>query len=360
MNQIIQNGSRNKAADFVKGILIFCVLYSHSIQKIDSLRDASWTTSFVNVFVTSFEMPLFILVSGYFLYLSLSRRSYKDVLIKRFVSIAIPIFVWEALPYIFKLVINFKDNGFSVISVLKIAYKCIFPGKLWFLGAYLFCTVFLIGVEWFCGLIKNKNGRTAVKLIIYGVLIIVLQFIKYPFMHIPYLFPFFLMGFLLSKYDVLNNLNAKKAIYLLSALFIVLYLFYKAEYSLYLLTYLDIGKILLQLPIIVYRLVLGVCGCSAVYLVSCVICTKFPNSKFVSYISRLGSKTMELYILSVFIQDALCSLIAMFWRDTALINDITSPLLFAPIFMVILVAICLLVDFATGKIKVLHKILFGR
>ncbi len=360
MTQIKQNGSRNMVADFVKGILIFCVLYSHSIQMIDSLRDASWTTSFVNVFVTSFEMPLFILVSGYFLYFSLSRRPYKEVLIKRLVSIVIPIFIWEALPYIFKLVINLKDNGFPAISIFKIAYKCIFPGKLWFLGAYLFCTVFIICIEWFCSLIKYKKMQTISKLIVYGVLIVTLQFVKYPFLHIPYLFPFFLIGFLLSKYDLLNNLNVKKAIYILSALFIVLYLFYKAEYSLYLFTYLDISKILIQLPILLYRLVLGICGCSAVYLISYVVCTKCQNSKFVSYISRFGSMTMELYILSVFIQGALRSLIAMFWKDTALINDITSPLLFAPIFLVILVAICLIVDFATGKIKVLHKILFGR
>lgn len=73
-----------------------------------------------------------------------------------------------------------------------------------------------------------------------------------------------------------------------------------------------------------------------------------------------GEKTMELYILSVFVQDAMCFVIKTFWRDTAIINDITGPLLFAPIFLVIMMVICFAIDYITGKIRVLHKALFGR
>ena len=88
---------RNMLADVVKGILIFCVLYGHSVTMINSLRDVSWVDSVVNVFVTAFEMPLFILVSGYFLAFSLKKKAYKTVLWKRIISIALPLAIWEGI-----------------------------------------------------------------------------------------------------------------------------------------------------------------------------------------------------------------------------------------------------------------------
>ncbi len=361
MSLVKNCGSRNYTADFLKGILIFCVMFGHSVTMINSLRNVSWTQSIVNVFVTSFEMPLFILVSGYFLAFSLKNNSYKKVLFKRVVSIATPVFIWEGIPAIFDFFMSTVESGFSLKSVLKIIYKCVFPGKLWFLSAFLFCTVFVIILEWVSSFIKSDKIRLVCKIILYVTLIIILHFIDIPFSNVPFLFPFFLIGFVLSKYKLLSNPNIRKIVYALSILFVILYPFYKAENSFYLLgTYIQFDKIWDLMPIYIHRFLLSLSGCSAVYLIASVICKKFENSKFVLFLNNFGRKTMELYILSMFVQDFLQYFASLILKNTDIINDITSPLLFGPLFLVVLVAICSFVDYLVGKLPAFHRLLFGR
>ena len=153
----LEKKHRNLTADFLKGVMIFCVMYGHAISKINSLRGVTWQDSVVNVFVTSFEMPLFIMISGYFLWFSLRKKPHFTVFWQRVISVALPLFVWEGIPAVYSVIFETLNNGFSIINVAKIAARLVFPG-LWFLACYLICTSFVIIIEWASSKVKERKN----------------------------------------------------------------------------------------------------------------------------------------------------------------------------------------------------------
>ena len=119
----LKTRNRNLTADFLKAVMIFCVLYGHSVSMINGLRDVTWQDSVVNVFVTTFEMPLFILISGYYLFFSLKKKPHFKVLCQRIVSIAIPLIIWEGIPAVYKFIIKPMGDGFSFINIKQYGKK---------------------------------------------------------------------------------------------------------------------------------------------------------------------------------------------------------------------------------------------
>lgn len=352
--------NRNVTADFIKGILILCVLYGHSISMVNQLRMVTWMDSPVNVFLTSFEMPLFIMISGYFLAFSLSGKSHGKVLLKRMKSIVIPIAVWEGIPALVEFIIATATQGFSISNLIRIAYACVFPGELWFLAAYLICSVIVLCVEWLFSKWKNTKTAAVASFCVHIVLTVGMQFVRYNINSVQFLFPFFLLGFLLAKHKLLEKKNIRITAVVLAVLFVVLYPFYKAENSFYLLYAISPGNLLSLLPVLLHRFVLGLCGSCGIYVLSRLLCRKAGTSSPVKLICRLGERTMEVYILSMYLQEILRNLLSLIVTDTAIITDVTAPVLFGPVFMTVLLAACLLVCSIIRKLPLVHKILFGR
>ena len=158
-----ENKTRSITADFLKGMMILCVMYGHSISMINSLRGVTWQNSSVNVFLTSFEMPLFIMISGYFLWFSLRKKTHFKVLCQRIISIALPLLVWEAVPVIYHLIIEAVNGEFLLSNVKTLCFRLLYPA-LWFLGCYLMCTIFVILTEWLLSKIHNKKARITFKM----------------------------------------------------------------------------------------------------------------------------------------------------------------------------------------------------
>lgn len=350
--------NRNITADFLKGLMIICVMYGHSISMLNELRNVSWQDSIVNVFVTTFEMPLFILISGYYLWFSLRKKSHFQVLTKRIIAIGIPLLIWEGIPQVCKFIIRTTSGG-AVVNILKIGAGIVFP-RLWFLACYLFCTVIVILADRLLSSIKTKEVRIASTIVVYTGLIIGLHFVPFYFDHVPFLFPFFLTGFILSKYRLLSYPAVRKMILILSGIFIILYPFYKPENSFYILgTYIASAPLKL-LPIFVHRFVLGLSGCCVFYVIADYLCKRKENSAAVLFVADLGTKTMELYILSMSVQTILIKIVGAFIRDTSIITDVTAPLIWGPVFLVTMTGICLFANGVINKNAKLHKIIFGR
>ena len=355
----LKTRNRNLTADFLKAVMIFCVLYGHSVSMINGLRDVTWQDSVVNVFVTTVEMPLFILISGYYLFFSLKKKPHFKVLCQRIVSIAIPLIIWEGIPAVYKFIIKPMGDGFSFINIIKVVYNLIFP-ELWFLACYLICCILVILVDWLISKISKRALAITAGALIYFGIIVGLHLINHSLNHVPYMFPFFLTGFVLSKYSLLKKSRMKKILWIFAILFVVLYPFYKPENSFYILgTYVAKENVFTLLPVFVHRFVLGLSGCSLFYLIANFFCEK-QNNKIVLTIVKFGSKTMEMYILSMFVQKILQSIFRELISDVSVITNITAPLVFGPVFLIIMTAVCLLVNWLIEKIPVLHKLMFGR
>lgn len=194
----------------------------------------------------------------------------------------------------------------------------------------------------------------------YAGLIVGLHFVKPYFDYVPFMFPFFLVGFVLSKYSVLNRNGVRGMIAGLAVLFVVLYPFYEPEHSFYVLDTYIAEYPLERLPIYIYRFVLGLAGCSLFYLLADYLCKRAEKNRAVLFITKIGTKTMELYILSMTVQDVLVMITGRMIPDISVINNLTAPLLFGPVFLAVMTWICLMIDSLVQKSPKIHKIIFGR
>lgn len=80
-NAIHVNSKRNNFIDFVKGILICLVVWGHTIQYF-LLENGSFYEDIVYKIIYSFHMPLFMVISGYVFYWSVSRTGLLKIIKK--------------------------------------------------------------------------------------------------------------------------------------------------------------------------------------------------------------------------------------------------------------------------------------
>lgn len=141
---------RNHYLDIVKGIAIFLMVLGHCIQNgngADFFNSQAFWRDPITIFIYSFHMPLFMLVSGYLLHYTISKRSFIQSLSNKVKHLLKPIILFNIYNYI---IVNtsYIDNSFySVINLKDLIFK-IFDGY-WFLWAVLLFSVLVIFIRRF-------------------------------------------------------------------------------------------------------------------------------------------------------------------------------------------------------------------
>jgi len=80
MEYNIQNKqARNDFIDFLKGLSIFFVLWGHCIQYL-TLGQWDFFEDKAFIFIYSFHMPLFIMISGYLFYESCNKKNISNII----------------------------------------------------------------------------------------------------------------------------------------------------------------------------------------------------------------------------------------------------------------------------------------
>lgn len=85
---------RDTGIDFIKGMLIFGVVYGHLIT---ALTAGSHCHVWLHIFMRTFDMPFFMLLSGFFFRKSLAKNGYLKVLLNRLTMILVPIVFWTVI-----------------------------------------------------------------------------------------------------------------------------------------------------------------------------------------------------------------------------------------------------------------------
>lgn len=88
------SGRRDTGIDFIKGMLIFGVVYGHLIT---ALTVGSHCQVWLHTFMRTFDMPFFMLLSGFFFRKSLSRNGLSKVFLNRLTMIFCPIVFWTVI-----------------------------------------------------------------------------------------------------------------------------------------------------------------------------------------------------------------------------------------------------------------------
>ena len=88
------HSSRDYQLDNIKGIMIFCVIFTHAISNLYKGWSDVFITKYLYYFVYTFHMPVFIFISGY---LSKIKTDYDSYVRKAIVNCLIPYLVFNIL-----------------------------------------------------------------------------------------------------------------------------------------------------------------------------------------------------------------------------------------------------------------------
>ena len=340
--------------DFLKGIAIFLVLYGHTIQYCCQ-SSFDFFDNYVFKIIYSFHMPFFMLISGYLFYFSFQKREIKDLVIHKTQSLLQPIIFGTILTSLLKAILHRDFSGFLHNDWIGNF------GGFWFLWSVLACSLTL-------SLIYKTTDRFWLHIILlfFGIFFVYL----FPNKTLTiYMFPYFLIGFLYSKYkDRLNNLY-KIFSYISLPLFPILLIFYNKEHYIY------TSGLHFSLPLSsdivfvdLYRWLIGFVG--SIFTITVIkyafnyLYEKTLLSKLRLYICYLGKKSLQIYVLQSFFLEYCLNWgyekivkylgYNILYKNTLLYNFLYTPLI-AITYSIILALIIIVLE----KTKI-NKIIFGR
>ncbi|MDI3318200.1 acyltransferase family protein [Pinibacter soli] len=167
----VLNSKRQPWIDYARGICIIMVCYRHCF---DGLTNADIRTQgfilfkYLNVFLFSFRMPLFFIVSGLFVAASLRKKGLSNYISDRFKIIFYPLLIWGTIQITLQL--EFAPYVNAHREIVDYLNLLIYPRKIeqfWYLNA-----LFVVGVIY--AFIKVKLKLTnlqhlAVAFVFYGI-----------------------------------------------------------------------------------------------------------------------------------------------------------------------------------------------
>jgi fucose 4-O-acetylase-like acetyltransferase len=327
--------ARNNIIDSLKGFAILLMVFGHLIQ-FTSISNL-YLTNPIYIFIYSFHMPLFMVISGFFYNKSLKHGSLEKVLKNRIVTVLLPYFSWATI----FLIIWFISVGHNLLFVQllqKYFDVFLFVSKLWFLWVLFICILLMslnIFIQKYIGVIS---------------IIFVALFVYFlpatPILsctNIKYMFPFFIAGYYYKEYSCVF----KEFIYYISYISLLVYpimLFYWQDENFSFVIHTE------NLFPIIYKYITGFSG----ILVIVLIFKKIHNYNDLNYLQKAGRNSIAIYIISDYFVEVI-SHFKSFFNYNFVFNS------FIFLFLTLLITkICLVSEKLLKKSKFLSFILFGK
>ncbi len=280
-------GNRIVWIDLVKLFAIFLVVLGHCYQQFD----VNYKESMPFLTLSAFHMPLFMMLSGYFIdYYNIT--DYKTIISKRFFQLILPSLFWITIIWGTKELIG--DNHISFSRNLWFG--------LWFLKSLFACIILLILPRCFIKI-------TWIALIISLILSQSVIFIPHLwFLQLNVMFPSLVVGLFIKQ--VLNKSYKHTAI--ITYISFIIFISALPSFDKNIL-YPNMFKILTphwieQYPILLYRTLVGITGAIAIVGIFKLYFGKINvECRIYNRISTYGRYTMEIYILQSLILEVLIS-----------------------------------------------------
>lgn len=288
---------RNDKLDYFRGIAVLLVLYGHSIQ--NCLGDAAFSNPIFK-YIYSFHMPFFILLSGYSFGFIWNRPA-KDILLKRNFLLFIPIVIWGSEVFLSKIFVmhtlnvqQFLGEGVKIGELFREFIFTITSEGVWFLYVVIFCnSICFIALHF----LNARYSKEILFMCFIGLLVFCESFSFVS--KIAYLFPYFVLGFIINKNTLLHSGRIINCIRILALLFPLLLLYYNFDSYIY---FSGIGLFNSELPVIqhiiinLYRWLIGFSRCAFLYL--------FFNDFFLilnkslkDLLTHMGKFSLEYYVM---------------------------------------------------------------
>jgi fucose 4-O-acetylase-like acetyltransferase len=271
------SADRDLSVDFVKGMLMWCVIYGHSIDAL--CGGLSHSPVWLHSFVRTFDLPLFMVISGFFLRRGIERKSLSIVVLDRITMLFVPIAAWTLLR----------------------GHLNVFSGMYYFLWAVLVSSLICVAAR--CA-VSFCDGKVS-KILELSLLIVAafsLYIVKIPW-NLFYLFPFFVFGYCLRN---LKFECSKRMFFFVAFVFAVGLCFWSFEWTPWQLGAFAWKTNAWACLIYVYRTVLALAG---IVIMSNVFRVIMSYSEDMPLFRRVlvdgGKETLAIYILQAIVVERL-------------------------------------------------------
>lgn len=292
---------RYEAIDWVKFFAIIMVILGHCISNGTGAEYISNNLKLSNgiyIYIYSFHMALFALISGYLFGISVKKRNIKEIIQNRIQGLVIPILSWQVLISVFRFIMDFIKNGkFNIMTAVH-GYLHIYQ-NMWFLWAMLSCSAIVIVIHYF---LKDN-------ILAYIIVLPITFLLKTHYLQLyTWLYPFFVLGFLARVYQhKWERINVKIYIPICFILHIIMVLFWKNDYYIYRefgsgLYILDGSGIGYHIFVNLYRIFAGLTGSITWIYIAYIISRIFQKEKYINKTVYLGSRySLGIYVFSVYV-----------------------------------------------------------
>lgn len=297
--------------------------------------------------IYSFHMPIFIVVSGFLFYKSIVKYDFKTLLLKKSLSTLVPItffgLVWFCLKVFF--------HEIEINSLFRFVYHIggAVITNLWFLWILFFCFITVLLIH------KYLRDNILIFIIIPIVGLFVPNFLLSSYFF--FLFPFFSIGYLFCKYNLVDtNMNLSIKVWLF--IFIIALIFwcllllqYNHDTFIYTTRYSLIsssGISFYQLIVDCHRFFAGLFGCIAIISLFSTFSIIVKNCKLLLF---LGKNSLPIYIFSTYLFLYFLPLVTYDFKGGNIILWIFES--------VIIILICLLLKYFFSLTKFGYFLLYG-
>ena len=327
---------RSVNIDLLRFIAIVFVVVGHSIQY-GSGSNYSYYDNLLFRIIYSFHMPLFTIISGYLFYNSINKYKTKTLIGKRLLSLGIPIITYSTLGVILEII----EGNVSIhnISLLKDTILLYFTNSVWFLRAILLLSIIVIVV--------NRLFKDNIFVYIFLSILTVFSPVEFILYLYGYLLPYFIIGYLVNKYELLEKLKYKEYIFVFSFIFyLVLLLAFNNNCYIYT-TGMSIINNPKQIIIDLYRFTIGLLGCISIIGFIRMLKIKSINNKYVISISK---NTLGIYTIS-----------CILFRYLGLITNSLKSInyLYLLIEVIVIISLTMLIIDLLKKNKILSRLFLG-
>lgn len=336
---------REKFWDIIKGVAILLVVLGHSIEFGGGLEYRESGEYFNNplfLFIYSFHMPLFMIVSGYFFYLTVTRKDRLSIIKNKCLTLFVPILCFALINASLAFRPPFSIENFVLCYFQRL------PSTLWFLWDLLIFTCIKILQRWL-----------QVDTILVDVLISCAMCIlpNQPLgAFLAFMYPFFCIGYYVNKKGLFTLLEQKTGLVLIVSCisFGSLVYFFRSDYLVYksgtcLIT--TNSSIIKQCGINIYRILMGLLGSMTIAsLVKYIQLSVKIETIIGNTLAKIGVLSMGIYCF----QDVSLCIYHHFTRSFAQPSFCYWMAAFC-----VLLTICILMTLASKRSAILNVLLLG-
>ena len=304
--------------DICKFLAIFLVTCSHCAQYVSG---ETWTNFFFGTHLDiAFNMPLFMLISGWFINLDKMRgRKPFEFIWSKFKRLMIPAFVWWSILFLFQ---KPQSSPLSFYWYLTALFACM-------------CIIYV-----FAKLIKNNTACMVLSTLF------VLVCPRTNFVHLNFMIPFLWGGMILNK--IFNSKYDKVSFWAFLIIGVVLSFYWRTDYTVYRAPF-DIIHLSTQMvAIYLYRFVIGFTLSSVlIYLIK-------KHEIILAPLAKYGEYSLAVYTGSFVIN----SVVALFLNEIDFHTNEMFLINFLPVLLCILIYIIIILFSNLCRKHKILKIMF--